>query len=69
MKKSPLSKAIRWIKNRLAEPTTKTGVGLALTLASTALPQYAIPLNLISLVLVGHLIVAKDAGSPDANPK
>lgn len=66
---SKLNKAIKWIKNRLAEPTTKTGVGLALTLASTAMPQYAIPLNLISLVLVGHLIVAKEAGSPDAITK
>jgi hypothetical protein len=65
---SKFSIAIKWIKNRLAEPSTKSGIGLALTIASTAMPQYAIPLNLVSLVLVGHLIVVKEAGSPDATP-
>lgn len=63
---SKLKAAITWIKNRLAEPSTKSGVGLALTIASTLMPQYTIPLNLISLVLVGQLIVKKDVGSPDA---
>lgn len=63
---SKLNKAIKWIKNRLAEPSTKSGICLALTIASTVMPQYTIPLNLISLVLVGQLIVKKDVGSPDA---
>jgi hypothetical protein len=61
-----LKAAITWVKNRLAEPSTKSGIGLALTIASTVMPQYTIPLNLISLVLVGQLIVKKDVGSPDA---
>jgi hypothetical protein len=63
---SKLKNAITWVKNRLAEPSTKSGIGLALTIASTVMPQYTIPLNLISLVLVGQLIVKKDVGSPDA---
>jgi len=63
---SKFKNAITWVENRLAEPSTKSGIGLALTIASTVMPQYTIPLNLISLVLVGQLIVKKDVGSPDA---
>lgn len=63
---SKLKNAVTWVKARLAEPSTKSGIGLALTIASTVMPQYTIPLNLISLVLVGQLIVKKDVGSPDA---
>ncbi len=63
---SRFSTAASWVKNRLKEPSTKSGIGIALTIASTVMPQYTIALNLISLVLVGQLIAKKDVGSPDA---
>lgn len=48
---------MKWLKRRWAEPDTKNGVAVLLTLASIAYPPYAVYLRVIAAGLGLHTAI------------